>query len=144
MKTILKYSLLLVLLTSCDYIKYSKGVKDDTHKKFAYHKELINHTAFKGTVTNKLYYNNREANKYQITIHIDNAGYKKLKSGWPGFAPLYDIPEHNILNFSVSPAIYKAIKIGESIDKDPNSNNFIIDNKGYSYLSNDKHKWLAD
>lgn len=144
MKTILKYSLLLVLLTSCEYVKYSKGVKEDTRKQYVFHKELIKHTAFEGKILEKQYKKDSEINNYQITLNIDDAAYKKLKSGWPGLPPYYQLPEHNIVNFTVSPQIYKAVNVGKFISKESNSNNFTINNKNYSYLSTEEGKWLAE
>ena len=134
----------LVLFTcfsSCDYVKYTKAVKEDTRKRIITGKEFMQRISFNATVLSKdTTEESSDYFKYSLILHINNISEKPNIS--TQFPPYYTFEKDTALILLVTKEIYDNVKQESVLIKQDNSLNIIIDNKEFRYLNKEKDKWL--
>jgi len=134
-------SFIFCCLSSCDYVKYSKAVKEETIKKFDVNKEFMQRISFDASVLKKN--TNEESSdifKYSLKLHLFNMSEKpNIRTQFP---PYYTFEKDATLILIVTKDIYNKAKLKSKLIKQSNSLNITVDNQIFKYLSNEKDKWL--
>jgi hypothetical protein len=143
-KSIALISCLLIFtcFSSCDYVKYSKAIKEETITKFNTNKEFIQRISFSGYIIEKnIVYDCQNIYKYRVKLHL-NKLTETPNIGNIQFNPYYSFENDSIVTISVSKDLYNNINVRSKLSKKNNSTDITIDNKLFKYLSNEKDKWL--
>jgi len=131
----------MLMLSSCNYIKYAEGVIEDTQKRFDKNKAYMYGLNFKGVITEKEYCDKCKICKFKITIKISQLGEKPSVST-AGYPPYYMFESNNLLNLAVSKEIYQQVKEQDEIYKESESVNLKIGAQEFLYLSMKESEWL--
>jgi len=139
--TLMSCLFIFTCFTSCDYVKYTKAVKEDTRKKITIGKEFMQRISFNVSVLEKDATEESSDNfKYSLKLHIYNISEKPNIS--TQFPPYYTFEKDTTLILLVTKKIYDKVKMESKLIKKGNSLNIIVDNQEYQYLSKEKNKWL--
>ena len=139
MRIIVFLSILLIVTNRCNR---ESGIQKDTQKRILLHKQFIKEISFEGKVTDKIYCNKCDFNKYQIKITSDDIVIDKIEFSNLSFAPYYSIPANNEIILSVNKELYDVIQKEYQIKKTKNSNSLSIKNMDYRLLSQEKYIWI--
>jgi len=132
---------LFTCFSSCDYVKYTKAVKEDTRKRIITSKEFMQRISFNVSVLEKD--TTEESSnyfKYSLRLHINNISEKPNIS--TQFPPYYTFEKDTTLILLVTKEIYNNVKVESKLIKQGSSLNIIIDDKEFRYLNKEKDKWL--
>ena len=132
-------SILLINTNSCD-----NNIQKENQKKIFSHKQFINDFSFEGLVTEKIYCEKCNLNKYQITIKTNSLTREKVEFSNLSFEPFYKILENNKITFSVTKEVYDSTQKNLQIVKKSGSNGLLIKNKFYPLLNNKKFEWMPN
>ncbi len=130
-----------ILLSGCDYIKFAKGVKNESDIKFKQHKLYIKSIPILGEVLEKNVCTDCNYNRYRIKIKLSNFNADTVNISFRSYEPFYVINDQSI-TLSISKQIYDEIEVNAEITKKSNSNYIKFKNNSYRILSENENKWL--
>ena len=139
--TLMSCIFIFVCFSSCDYVKYTKAVKEETRKKIIVNKEFMRKLSFDVSVLKKD--STEESSdyfKYRLRLHLNNISEKPNIS--TQFPPYYSFEKDTTLILLVTKEIYNYAKVNSKLVKRSNSFRIIVDNREFQYLNNEKDKWL--
>ncbi len=140
-RTLIFCLFIFTCFSSCDYVKYTKAVKEDTKKRIITSKEFMQRISFNASVLEKDTTEESSDNfKYSLKLHIYNMSEEPNIS--TQFPPYYTFEKDTTLLLLVTKEIYNNVKIESKLIKQGNSLNIIVDNQKFQYLSDKKDKWL--
>lgn len=134
--------LLFTCFSGCDYVKYSKAIKEEAIAKFNTNKEFIQRISFNGYIIEKKSCKDcQNVYKYRVKLHLNNLS-ETPNIGNIQFNPYYSFENDSTVIISISKYLYNSVNTGSELSKKNNSVDITIDNKLYRYLSKEKDKWL--
>jgi len=131
-----------MILSSCDYVNFTKGVKNDSEKIFVSHKKFFKSLFFNGTISEKKYCAKCQFNKYQIIIDLKEKEPKTIDIGNFSYQPYYFFNDKNQLTISVTPNLYESVKAGLFIEKKMDSDSLTSERLQYDLLSDKESQWV--
>jgi hypothetical protein len=129
------------MLSSCNYSKYSNGIKEETKKSFKEHKNYIYNLFFKGEIIKKEKCEKCQINKYSISLKLIRLN-EKPSIGNTQYPPYYSFECDSILNITVSPNIFNQVEENEVVVKESHSSYLKIENNLILYLDSEEYQWL--
>ena len=112
----------MLIFSSCDYKKYTEGVKKDTQRIFNQNKNYIYRLAFEGKITEKKFCKECAFNKYTLKLEIDQLSEKPVISNIQ-YQPYYDFENDSVLNIAVSKELFEQVKEKDTVYKEKESFN---------------------
>ena len=141
-KRIILLSFVFCSISSCDYVKYAKSIKEETTTKFNANKEFMKRISFNGYVLEKNTCEScQNVYKYRVKLHISKLS-EKLNITNIQFNPYYSFENDSIATISISKKLYNVIMLRDKLSKKCNSIYIIRDNQEFQYLSEEQDKWL--
>ncbi|RBL89518.1 hypothetical protein [Chitinophaga flava] len=135
--------LLLVSISSCDLIGYSKAISEQAEMRFNRSRTFINKIMFKGNVIEKINCENCDLTNYFIKIKIDSISEIPSLSR-SSYNPYYEfqLQPHQVLTICVSKELFDAVEQGTGVLKSANSSNLSFDRKQMLLIGQEDMKWL--
>jgi len=141
-KKLILLSFVFGSLSSCDYVKYAKAIKEETITKFNTNKEFIQKISFSGYIIEKKTCEDcQNIYKYRLKLHLNKLS-EKPNIGNIQFNPYYSFENDSIVVISISKNLFDRMMLSDKLSKKNNSLYIIRNNLEYQYLSKEKDKWL--
>ena len=141
-KRIILLSFVFCSISSCDYVKYAKSIKEETTTKFNANKEFLKRISFNGYVLEKNTCEScQNVYKYRVKLRISKLSEKPNITNIQ-FNPYYSFENDSTVTISVSKDLYDKMILKDELSKKNNSFNLIRNKQEFQYLSKEKDKWL--
>jgi hypothetical protein len=128
-------------MVSCEFNKYSEGVRNDTKKIFKKNKEFIYSLDFQGKIIKKKVCADCEINKYTLTIKIDSISEQPLIRN-KQYPPYYTFISDSILDLSVNASLFEKVQELDGIEKRSKSHTLKVNKIVIQFISKEDFKWL--
>lgn len=131
-----------LLLSSCEYYNYGKGVQADTKKEFELEKGFFKSLHFIGNISKKLYCERCDLNKYQFIISLKIFEPQNINIGFLSFQPFYSFNNENQLVISVNQSVFENLKVGSFVIKEKDSDFLNCGSRHYKILEENGFQWI--
>lgn len=135
------FLLISIVFYSCHY---RSAMQEETQKIIISNKTFMRTLSFSGEISEKIYCEKCQLNKYQIIITLKDVSPNNIPFSNQSFQPYYSFNSNTRLNISVVKDLYDLAQNGVTIEKRPNSDYLIVGDQAYKFISEERYKWLPN